>query len=106
MPLASPDLPSSGVADEDDVFFTFQEGESCQLLDLGLADAGLLIKREGFQGPVPGDSGLFEPIGLAALLAVDMLLDEKTMDHPGDGGCLLFRSLKFMIEGLGHSHEV
>ncbi len=51
------------------------------MLDLGLADAGLLIKRERFQGPVPGDSGLFKPIGLAALLTVELLLDQETMDH-------------------------
>ena len=75
------------------------------MLDLCLADTGLPIKREGPEGPVRGDFGILEPVDLASLLAVDLLLDKKTLDDLGYREALLFRSLKLLIEGLGHPLE-
>ena len=57
-----PRFACAGGADEDDIFFSFEEREAGQLLDLGLADAGLAVKGEGLEGPVPGDLGLLEPV--------------------------------------------
>ncbi len=100
-----PRFACTGGADEDDVFLSLQKGEAGQLLDLGLADSGLPIKGEGLEGPVPGDLGLLESVILTSLLAVDLLLDQETLDDLGHGGAILFRSLKLLIEGLGHALE-
>jgi hypothetical protein len=53
----------------------------------------------------PWDFRLLEPVVLASLLSVDLLLDKETLDDLGYGGALLFRSLKLLIEGLGHPLE-
>ena len=68
-------------------------------MNLGLTDAWLFGKGEGFQSPIPGDFCLFETIEEALILAVGLFLEEEAVKDFRDRGGLLFGSLDLLIEG-------
>ena len=71
----------AGVSDEDNIFFSFDEGQSRELLDLGFVYPGLFVKGEALKGPVPWDLGPLEPVEKALILTMGLFLHQETMNH-------------------------
>src|SRR5208283_1884546 len=95
----------AGIADEHDVLLPLYEGQSRELIDLGLAHARLFVEGEGFQRPVPGYLRPLEPVEEALIPAVDLFLEKKAVDDLRGRDSLPFRPLDLLIEGARHPLE-
>ena len=74
-------LADAGGADEDDVLGLGDEVELGEGADLLLGDAGLLLEREGLEGPLLGQSGALDAPRERLLLAVVPLRPEQPSEE-------------------------
>jgi hypothetical protein len=72
---------------------------------VGGVDRLLLGEGEGLEGPIPGQAGLLQAVGEAALLAVACLLAQERQQHRRRGVAGLLGRIEDALQALGHAGE-